>query len=252
MRVLHVFDFWDCVPRILASGVTPLRAYRKTIRFRLKFRLIRSPKTPRKAFQPEPLQKSVLASGWILDCPETLLSGTNRSGGICNPLELIYFFADRFVHVFYSGWSTPLLHFKYGILPFWPKIENLFLSLPFLLLLHFSMVRVWFSSIFITQSLNLLHHLPKFKKEKDWGRLGAQHFIEIKAWLEDFGARAWVGLHCSSSPLQFHKVGWLTSSSWIIIAQFLVLKLLLIKLNYWREHDIFVHEAYVLLLVKSL
>ena len=154
--------------------------------------------------------------------------------------------------MFYSGWSTPLLHFKYRILSFWPKIENLFLSLPFLLLLYFSMVRAWFSSIFITQSQHLDHHLSKCKKEKDWGRLGAQQFIEIKDWFEDFWSKAWVGVLGSSSPLHSLKVGWLTPSIWIIKSQFLVFEFKLIKLFIWRELDIFVHEAYVLCYVNSL
>ena len=52
---LHVFDFWECVLRNLETRVAPLRAYRKTIQFRLKFRLIRSPKTPQNPFQPDTL-----------------------------------------------------------------------------------------------------------------------------------------------------------------------------------------------------
>ena len=94
MRVLHFLDFWECVPRNLASGVAPLRAYRKITQVRLKFRAIRSPEAPRKSFQPEEGQISVLVSGWIFGCIFRLLSGTNRPSGFMNPPERIQKFSD--------------------------------------------------------------------------------------------------------------------------------------------------------------
>ena len=94
MCVSHVFNFLVCVPRNLETGVAPLRAYQKTIQFRLKFRLIRSPETPQKPIQPEEGQNSVLVSGWIFGCILELLSGTNRSSGFMNPPERIQNFWD--------------------------------------------------------------------------------------------------------------------------------------------------------------
>ena len=52
------FDFWECVHWNLETRVAPLRAYRKTIQFRLLFRSIRSPEVPQNPFQSD-TQKSV-------------------------------------------------------------------------------------------------------------------------------------------------------------------------------------------------
>ena len=64
--ISHNFDSWECVLRNFESGVAPLRAYRKTIQFRLLFHSIRSPKTPQNSFQPEHHQYSNLTPGWSI------------------------------------------------------------------------------------------------------------------------------------------------------------------------------------------
>ena len=83
------FDFWECVHWNLETRVAPLRAYRKTIQFRLLFYFIRSPETPQKLIQPQPLhlfQPGVRLDFWAVFEP---FSGTNRSGSIGNPPERI-------------------------------------------------------------------------------------------------------------------------------------------------------------------
>ena len=80
--ISHNFDSWECVLWNFESGVAPLRAYRKTIQFRLLFHSIRSPKTPQKSIQPQLGSKSVLVSDWNFMQFWTPLSGTNRSGAL--------------------------------------------------------------------------------------------------------------------------------------------------------------------------
>ena len=126
MRVSHVFDFWECVPRNLASGVAPLRAYRKTIQVRLKFRSIRSPEAPRKSIQPEGGQNSVLVSGWIFHCILELLSGTNRPSGLIFLPDFLYTCFNLIGPLLCCVLNT-------GFSQFAPKPKSFFLSLIHLL-----------------------------------------------------------------------------------------------------------------------
>ena len=98
--ISHVFDFWDFVPRNLASGVAPLRAYRKTIQFRLKFRLIRSPETSRKSIQLEPLQISNLSLRLDSVTVFSLALCIHPLGRILKTARADLFFCQIFVHVF--------------------------------------------------------------------------------------------------------------------------------------------------------
>ena len=65
----------------LRTRIAPLRAYRKTIKFRLLFHSIRSPKVPQNIIQPQPYQNPNLTPGWILKEPNWPFFGTKHPGG---------------------------------------------------------------------------------------------------------------------------------------------------------------------------
>ena len=129
LTISHVFDFWDCVPRSLETRVAPLRAYWKTIQFRLKFRLIRSPETPWKPIQPDtkiPFQPGIRLDFWL---PKTLLSGTNRSGGFHKPPERIFLMDSILTSVLISALGSVLLYHIRELLSLFQTRKSFSLSL---------------------------------------------------------------------------------------------------------------------------
>ena len=203
LTISHVFVFWDCVPRNLETRVAPLCAYRKTIQFRLKFRSIRSPETPWKAFQPE--QGPKIRSGVRLEfcCifkPPLWNQPLGRKGYTARADS----FSPRSVDKCFN--LSPcflLLKLNTGLHSFSSNPISPFLSLLLFIFSTLHDQNLGFLLSPSSQSQHLDHHSSKLKKEKAWERHRAQHFIGIKAWFEDFGAKAWVGLHCSTSSLQF-------------------------------------------------
>ena len=190
------------MPWNLESRVAPLLAYRKTIQFRLLFRFIRSPKTPQKLIQPQPLhlfQPGVRLDFWAVFEPllwnqplgryrQSARADSKIPG--CSPSVVLYT-VGSFVCCFIRDFAL------FAFSPKFPFLSSLLL-LPWILTIE---ARVWSSLTSHSHHLDL--QSSKFKKEKAWGRHGAQLFIEIKGWFEDFWCKG-LGDHLhSTSSLQF-------------------------------------------------
>ena len=129
LTISHVFDFWDCVPRNLETGVAPLRAYRKTIQFRPKFRLIRSPEAPRKPIQPDtkiPFQPGIRLDFWL---SKKFALGNQPLGRIPQTARADLFFCQKFCTRVLFWLEGLLLQLIYGFSPLLLPNRNHTLSL---------------------------------------------------------------------------------------------------------------------------
>ena len=104
----------------------------------------------------------------------------------------------------------------------------------------------------LSQSLHLVHQSTKFKKEKCREIIGAQGFIEIKAWRSNFGWRFLGHLLGLPSPLQIYKVGTLSLFSLKFYAPFHAFKFLVDLFGKIIGSMLVDHERLMLVFVNSI
>ena len=131
MRVLHVFDFWECVPRSLASGVAPLRAYRKSSKLDLNFARFGVRKWPKNHSNRTRVKNPFWhQAGFLLKFWGTSLEPTARAEGVYRPSGF-NFFCQLDICLNLSPWIL-FYQFKSRIAQIAATRFSLFLSLNFI------------------------------------------------------------------------------------------------------------------------